>query len=100
MTDIIATKSFNILAIVTAWIFAQAAEYGGIINQAFDQLFSLGLLVVVIVVLFREYKNSKEDNAELDQKFQVLLKENIETRKDFNSTIEALTNAIEKLGNK
>ncbi|MAO66242.1 MAG: hypothetical protein CL666_14700 [Balneola sp.] len=97
MTDAIVTKAFTIIGIVTAWIFAQAEQFGGIIDTAFDQMFSLGLLLIVLIVLFKEYKGTKADNAELDEKFQTLLQENIETRRDFRDSIDALTQVISKM---
>ncbi len=97
MTDAIVTKVFSVVRIVIAWIFAQAEQFGGIIDKAFDQMFSLGLLLIVLVVLFKEYKSSKSDNEKLDKKFQQLLQEYIDTRRDFKDSIDALTDVISKM---
>ncbi len=85
------------MTLVVAWVFAQASQYGGIVDKAFDQLFSLGLLVFVLVILFREYKSSQKYNSTRDQDFAGLLQQNIETRKDFQKAIENLTEVVKNL---
>lgn len=92
-----ATLIFKTTGLMLGWIFLQVAQYEGLINKAFDQLFSLGLLVVIIIFLFKEYKSGKRYNAERDVSYQDLVKESIETRKDFNITIQKLSEAIDNL---
>jgi len=88
------------ISLIVAWFFAQTSEFGGVLGLAFDQLFSLGLLVLVLIILFREYKSGQKYNTDRDEEFSGLLKENIETRRDFQSAIHALTEVVRELKNK
>ena len=92
-----ANYSVKAFSVIVAWVFANSEQYGGIINKAFDQLFSLGLLAFVLIILFKEYKSSQKYNSSRDNDFTALLKENIETRKDFQKAIERLTVVIEDM---
>lgn len=85
------------ITLIVAWVFAQASEFGGIIDKGFDQAFSIGLLIAVMIILFKEYKNGQKYNSTRDKEFSDLLKESIETRKDFQKAIESLTTVVEKI---
>lgn len=81
------------ILIVSAWLWYQTSELtGGLVDEAFDKMFSLGLLIVVLVILFREYRKSQEYNRERDEKMEQLL---IGSTEAINANTEAL-NRIEK----
>ena len=61
----------SIISLIASWVMAQAS----IIEQGFDQLFSLGLLIVAVVVIWKAF--SKKDESETR-----LLKEQIEILQD------------------
>lgn len=95
--DTLYSHTGKAFTLIVAWVFAQASEFGGIINRGFDQAFSIGLLVAVLIILFKEYKNGQKYNSTRDKEFSDLLKESIETRKDFQKAIEGLTTVVEKI---
>lgn len=87
MTELINLKikaAISIISLVTSWFIAQAS----VIEQGFDQLFSLGLLLVAVVVIWKAF--SKKDESETR-----LLREQVEILKaivtDQQKTIEKLT---------
>ena len=74
MTEFIHLKikaGISIISIITSWFIAQAS----LIEQGFDQLFSLGLLVVAVIVIWKAF--SKKDESETK-----LLREQIEILQD------------------
>lgn len=87
MTELINLKikaAISIISLITSWFIAQAS----VIEQGFDQLFSLGLLLVAVVVIWKAF--SKKDESETR-----LLREQVEILKaivtDQQKTIERLT---------
>ena len=90
MVDLIDLKikvSISIISLVTSWFIAQAS----VIEQGFDQLFSLGLLLVAVIVIWKAF--SKKDESETQ-----LLREQIKLLQDINNdqakTISNLTKKI------
>ena len=74
MTEFIHLKikaGISIISIITSWFIAQAS----LIEQGFDQLFSLGLLIVAVTVIWKAF--SKKDESETK-----LLREQIEILQD------------------
>ena len=74
MTELINLKikaAISITSIITSWLIAQAS----VIDQGFDQLFSLGLLVVAVIVIWKAF--SKKDESETR-----LLREQIDILQD------------------
>lgn len=87
MTELINLKikaAISIISLVTSWFIAQAS----VIEQGFDQLFSLGLLLVAVVVIWKAF--SKKDESETR-----LLREQVDILKaivtDQQKTIEKIT---------
>lgn len=87
MTELINLKikaAISIISLITSWLIAQAS----VIEQGFDQLFSLGLLLVAVVVIWKAF--SKKDESETR-----LLREQVDILKaivtDQQKTIEKLT---------
>ena len=90
MTELINLKikaAISIISIITSWFIAQAS----MIEQGFDQLFSLGLLVVAVMVIWKAF--SKKDESETQ-----LLREQIQILQDIvkeqRKTIEELKKEI------
>ena len=50
-----------IMTIISSWIIAQAS----IVEQGFDQLFSLGLLIVAVVVVWKAFNKKDESESQL-----------------------------------
>ena len=50
-----------IMTIISSWIIAQAS----IVEQGFDQLFSLGLLIVAVVVVWKAFNRKDESESQL-----------------------------------
>lgn len=84
-------------ALVVAWALAQIPIEHPIIAKGFDQLFSIGLLMVVLFMLYKEYKSSQNYNAVRDKKIEAMLENQMEINRNVATSIEALTNSIEKL---
>ena len=97
MTDQIISISTKSALIIGAWVFAQIsplAEMG--INRAFDQLFSIGLMMLFLVYMI--YENKKKDKKhELSQKEYVgLLKKNTEAIQEFSSSNKDVAKSVER----
>ena len=77
--------AISIISIITSWFIAQA----NMIEKGFDQLFSLGLLVIAVTVIWKAF--SKKDESETQ-----LLKEQIQILqdilKDQRETINRMNN--------
>ena len=74
MTEFLTLKLqafFAQVIIIASWFIAQAS----VIEQGFDQLFSLGLLIVAVVVIWKAF--SRKDESETR-----LLREQIEILQD------------------
>lgn len=100
MTDQIITKVANIFMVITSFIFAQASKIEPIISQAFDQLFSLGLLMLVLFVLWREYRTQKEVNQRMDDELKDLVKDSIKSSQVQAQKNTELTDKITDLTDK
>lgn len=50
-----------IMTIISSWIIAQAS----IVEQGFDQLFSLGLLIVAVIVVWKAFNKKDESESQL-----------------------------------
>ena len=61
----------SIISLIVSWFVAQAS----VIEQGFDQLFSLGLLIVAVIVIWKAF--SKKDESETR-----LLREQIDILQD------------------
>lgn len=87
MSEIINMKiqaAIAIVSLIVSWLIAQAS----IIEQGFDQLFSLGLLIVAVVVIWKAFSKKDESETQLlrDQisLLQDVLEDQRETIKDLN----------------
>ena len=64
MTELIHQKikaGISIISIITSWFIAQAS----MIEQGFDQLFSLGLLLVAVTVIWKAFSRKDESETQL-----------------------------------
>ena len=91
MTELINLKikaGISIISLIVSWFISQAS----VIEQGFDQLFSLGLLVVAVIVIWKAF--SKKDESETR-----LLREQIDILqdilKDQRKTINRMDNRNE-----
>ena len=76
MHEFISLKFQSLIAqasLIASWFIAQAS----IIEQGFDQLFSLGLLIVAVVVIWKAF--SRKDESE-----SALLKEQVQMYKELS----------------
>lgn len=85
------------LAVLTAWVFAQLATAGELLQIGFDEMFSLGLLILVLIVLYKEYKSSIKYNADRDIEIKDLLEKNIESKNKLATALDALVEAVSEL---
>lgn len=84
-------KVLNTSLIIVAWVFYQLSELtGGIINQAFDQLFSLGLLALAVYFLWKDNKESRDYNRRRDERIEDLVASNTDALNKFTNTLEKL----------
>ena len=64
MTELINLKikaAISIISMITSWFIAQAT----MIDQGFDQLFSLGLLIVAVTVIWKAFSRKDESETQL-----------------------------------
>jgi len=64
MAELLSQKVQALIAMMTmivSWIIAQ----GSIVEQGFDQLFSLGLLIVAIIVVWKAFNKKDESESQL-----------------------------------
>jgi len=64
MAELLSQKMQALIAMMTmivSWIIAQ----GAIVEQGFDQLFSLGLLIVAITVVWKAFNKKDESESQL-----------------------------------
>jgi len=69
---------------------------GSIVSQAFDQLFSIGLLVVLVIMLYREWKNAREYNEERDERLETLIRNNTQALNSFGDEIKTIHQRIDR----
>lgn len=74
-------KSASILSLFGAWAVKIASQVDPIISQSFDQLFSIGLLVVAVVVIWKAF--AKKDESETR-----LLTEQVKMYKEYHNVQE------------
>lgn len=98
MTELIHQKikaGISIISIITSWFIAQAS----MIEQGFDQLFSLGLLLVAVTVIWKAFSRKDESETQLLREQIQILRDIEEHRvnemkllrddiKEFKKTIE------------
>jgi ABC-type nickel/cobalt efflux system permease component RcnA len=70
LNDIIVAKTLAIITLVTSWLVYQASEIAPIISQGFDQLFSIGLLIIAVVIIWKAF--TKKDESESEATKQVI----------------------------
>ena len=95
MTELINLKikaAISITSIITSWFIAQ----GTMIDQGFDQLFSLGLLIVAVTVIWKAFSKKDESETQL-HKEQIQILQDI--LKDQRKTIEELKKEIQDIKN-
>lgn len=94
MSEPVMTITKGIL-IIASWMWFQVSDMtGGLINEAFDKMFSLGLLIVVLIILFKEYRKSQEYNRERDARIEQLLINSNEAISGFKQALKSLENTI------
>lgn len=103
------TKGFIALF---AWAYYQASELtGGIVDEAFDRMFSLGLLVLLLLVLGWEYLRDRAYNREVirrlaaynekrDSKIEQMVEKSAEADKELATQLKLLRIEIRKLNEK
>ena len=101
MSELINLKikvAISIVSLVVSWFIAQAPiiAQASIIEQGFDQLFSLGLLVVAVLVIWKAFTKKDESETQL-LKEQIQLYREVGAEKDRiiseqRETIENLRN--------
>jgi len=65
MYDQILFKSVSIASLVGAWAIQQISDIEPIISQGFDQLFSIGLLVVAVIVIWKAFAQKDANETQL-----------------------------------
>ena len=95
MTELINLKikaAISIISIITSWFIAQAS----MIEQGFDQLFSLGLLVVAVTVIWKAFSKKDESETQLHKEQIQILQDIVQDRR---KTIEELKKEIRDIKN-
>ena len=72
MLNLKISGAFSIISLIVSWVYAQAQ---GFIDQGFDQLFSIGLLVVAVITIWKAFLSK-------DKSETTLLKEQIKLQQD------------------
>lgn len=92
--------AIKMISLVTAWAIAQTTSPNSLVELSFDQMFSLGLLVVVLIVLFKEYKFTKKQIVDGNKEITHLLEKHIETTSRFSSELDKLTDTVKSINKK
>ena len=95
MSELINLKikaGISIISLIVSWFIAQAS----VIEQGFDQLFSLGLLVVAVIVIWKAFSKKDESETQLHKEQIKILQDII---KDQRKTIEELKKEIQDIKN-
>ena len=84
------------LVVMSGAIYLYNQIDGTIVSRAFDQLFSIGLLVVLVIMLYREWKGSKQYNEERDKRLEELVKNNTDALNSFREEIKMIHRRIDE----
>lgn len=84
--------------LIGSWIFAQVQPLTdtGLLDKAFDQMFSIGLLLVLLIFMVLENKRKDKKHDSNQEAYVDLLTQNTEAIKDFNSTNKDIAKSVER----
>lgn len=95
--ETIMQKLMQIGVLVTSGVFYFVNQAGGsIVDQAFDQLFSIGLLVVLVIMLYREWQSAREYNEQRDQRLEQLVENNTNALNNFRKEFRLVHDRIDE----
>lgn len=109
LIEILTATASKIIIILFAWAYYQVSDLtGGIVDEAFDRMFSLGLLVVVIFVIAydhyreRNYNRSviqdlSDYNRQRDVRIEQIVSETNQAHKDVADAVKELTMEVKIL---
>lgn len=83
------------LVLISGMIYLINQVDGSIINKAFDNMFSLGLLTIVVVMLYREWKGAQGYNADRDKRMEQLIENNTKAINSFREEIKVVHQRID-----
>lgn len=84
------------LLLVSGIFYLVSKVDGSIINKAFDQLFSIGLLVIIVIMLYREWKSARTYNEERDERLEKLIENNTEALNNFRDEFRLVHDRIDE----
>ncbi|MEP0004582.1 MAG: hypothetical protein ABJ387_03485 [Balneola sp.] len=93
--EFVSFKAIKSLYGVALIAFAQAQSVD-VISNAFDKAFSLGLLVIGIIIVWKSNQKATEYNQLRDQKFEEVLERTTKALENNNSLMERVLKQIEK----
>lgn len=82
------------LVLISGFIYLINQIDGSIINKAFDNMFSLGLLTIVVVMLYREWKGAQAYNSDRDRRMEKLIENNTSAINSFREEIKVVHERI------
>lgn len=85
--------AISILSLTGSWVIAQATP---VLDTAFDQLFSLGLLVVAVVVIWKAFTKKDESETALLKEHISLLQQEKDLQKSHISTLRDRIDDLQK----
>ena len=88
------------LVLISGFVWLLNQIDGSIVNKAFDQLFSLGLLVIVVVMLYREWKASQKKFSELKDAHEQDQQKMLSVIENNTEALRSVTNTLNNLGEK
>lgn len=109
LIEILTATASKIIIILFAWAYYQVSDLtGGIVDEAFDRMFSLGLLIVVIFVIAydhyreRNYNRSviqdlSDYNRQRDVRIEQIVSETNQAHKDVADAVKELTMEVKIL---
>lgn len=97
MTEQVISLTTKAALLIGSWVFAQVsplAEVG--IDRAFDQLFSIGLMMLFLVYMIYENKKKDKKHEDNQKEYVGLLKQNTEAIQEFSASNKDVAKSVER----
>lgn len=99
MTEQTISLSVKLVTIIGAWFFAQVQPFAesGLVEKAFDQLFSIGLLVVFLIYVVYENRKKDKKQDEALEAYVELIRHNTKAIQNFAESNKDIAKSIERM---